>query len=728
MPALIPGYNYDIFVSYRQKDNKGDRWVSEFVDALKTELESTFKEEISVYFDINPHDGLLETHDVDASLKDKLKCLIFIPIISRTYCDPKSFAWIHEFKAFLEQASQDRFGLKIKLPGGNVASRILPVKIHDLDPEDKILLESEMRGVLRPLEFIYKSSGVNRPLKPDDSRTENMNHTYYRDQINKVAIAVKEIITGLKNFNNQENILFSEKISSNNVPREVKAKRSKLKIAVWTFIILGLIVSGYFLWASFFENSSKSIDRSIAVLPFENMSNDPEQEYFSDGMMQEILNHLYKIGELQVTARTSSMKFKKSKKSIREIAGELKVSYVLEGNVRKYGNNLRINTQLISVKNNQRVVWSEDYNREITIANILDIQSEVAEQVALKLKAKINPEVRRNIESHATNSKIAYDWYLKGLKKIDLYWASYTIGYVDSAMQYFLKAIEQDPRFSMPYIRLGSCYWLLAEYSPNPSVTYWLESERALKKAIELDPYNGEAYANHAVVQYGWKWDREGAEKSIEKAIQLMPGDLDVRTQAFYFFIRSGKCERARQELKQLYILDPKAWDAAEVWLELCEGKAGRNEKLLENVLKSTSFDSLTFLNLYIIEKQYDKANEMAEKWMKKNDVHNLWYLTFYGVGAALAGDTNKAITVINKLKEISVYRSVPNIFFAMIYFALGNEGDSYGYLEKALANREWLVHILTDLAPFYDHREDPKLLKIIERSWIPLSANKSQN
>jgi hypothetical protein len=93
MPGIIEGYNYDIFISYRQKDNKHDGWVTEFVNNLKGELESTFKEEISVYFDINPHDGLLETHDVDVSLKEKLKCLIFIPIISRTYCDPKSFSW-----------------------------------------------------------------------------------------------------------------------------------------------------------------------------------------------------------------------------------------------------------------------------------------------------------------------------------------------------------------------------------------------------------------------------------------------------------------------------------------------------------------------------------------------------------------------------------------------------------------------------------------------------------
>ena len=118
MANLIPGYEYDIFISYRQKDNKGDRWVSEFVEALKTELESTFKEEISVYFDINPSDYLLESYDVDASLKDKLKCLVFIPVISRTYCDPKSFAWEHEFKAFVELASKDQFGLKVKLQMG----------------------------------------------------------------------------------------------------------------------------------------------------------------------------------------------------------------------------------------------------------------------------------------------------------------------------------------------------------------------------------------------------------------------------------------------------------------------------------------------------------------------------------------------------------------------------------------------------------------------------------
>ncbi len=199
MASLIPGYEYDIFISYRQKDNKYDGWVTEFVDNLKKELEATFKEEITVYFDINPHDGLLETHDVDASLKEKLKCLVFIPIISRTYCDPKSFAWEHEFKAFIEQASHDQFGLKAKLLNGNIASRVLPVRIHDLGKDDIIFFESVLRGGFRSVDFIYKSAGVNRPLRAnEDHPHDNYNKIYYRDQINKVANAIEEIISSLK--------------------------------------------------------------------------------------------------------------------------------------------------------------------------------------------------------------------------------------------------------------------------------------------------------------------------------------------------------------------------------------------------------------------------------------------------------------------------------------------------------------------------------------------------
>jgi tetratricopeptide (TPR) repeat protein len=197
MASIIQGFEYDIFISYRQKDNKYDGWVTEFVNNLKRELDATFKEEIFIYADNNPHDGLLETHNVDKSLDNKLKCLIFIPIISQTYCDPKSFAWRNEFIVFNKMAHDDSFGRDIKLSSGNVASRILPVKIHDLDTEDKMLLENELGGELRSVDFIYREAGVNRPLKPADIKNDNQNRTDYRNQINKVANAVKEIINSI---------------------------------------------------------------------------------------------------------------------------------------------------------------------------------------------------------------------------------------------------------------------------------------------------------------------------------------------------------------------------------------------------------------------------------------------------------------------------------------------------------------------------------------------------
>jgi hypothetical protein len=199
MASIIPGFEYDIFVSYRHNDNAYDGWVSEFVEKLRKELVATVKDKLTVFFDENPSDGLLESHQVDQSISSKINAVIFIPIISQTYCDTKSFAWNNEFLLFSKAASQDRFGREVKLLNGNVASRILPIRIHELETDDTRLLEEVLQGVLRSIDFIYHAQGVNRPLRPkDDDRLDNLNNTVYRNQINKVANAIKEIISGVK--------------------------------------------------------------------------------------------------------------------------------------------------------------------------------------------------------------------------------------------------------------------------------------------------------------------------------------------------------------------------------------------------------------------------------------------------------------------------------------------------------------------------------------------------
>ena len=282
MSGIISGYNYDIFISYRQKDNKYDGWVSEFVNHLKSELEATFKEEISVYFDINPHDGLLANHDVDASLKEKLKCLIFIPVISRTYCDPKSFAWEHEFRAFVEMASHDQFGLKVKLPNGNVALRVLPVQIHELKSVDRSLVESLLGGFLRAIEFVYSEPGVNRPLLPGDSEERNIHKISYRNQINKVANAIDEVISGLmKEAETGSEFAETEIVSAAPAPladSEIKGKKSgstkKRMLFTFSSSLIILILAAIYL---FLGGSSLPFSRRdwLLITDFENLTGNP---------------------------------------------------------------------------------------------------------------------------------------------------------------------------------------------------------------------------------------------------------------------------------------------------------------------------------------------------------------------------------------------------------------------------------------------------------------------
>ncbi|MDX1591284.1 MAG: hypothetical protein R3283_04940 [Balneolaceae bacterium] len=203
MGSILPDYEYDIFVSYRHHDNKYDGWVTEFVERLQQELNATLKDKLTIYFDKNPESGLADNHVVDQSIQNKIKTLIFIPIISQTYCDTSSFAWSQEFKVFKKVADSDRFTRTVRLSNGNFTSRILPVKIHDIDIADLRLLESELEGTLRSIDFIYREAGVNRPLRPVDDKIQvetAQGRTLYRNQINKLAYAIKEIIQGIRDI------------------------------------------------------------------------------------------------------------------------------------------------------------------------------------------------------------------------------------------------------------------------------------------------------------------------------------------------------------------------------------------------------------------------------------------------------------------------------------------------------------------------------------------------
>ena len=545
MASLIPGYKYDIFISYRQKDNKYDGWVTEFVDNLKKELEATFKEEISVYFDINSHDGLLETHDVDASLKEKLKCLVFIPIISRTYCDPKSFAWEHEFKAFVEEASQDQFGLKVKLPNGNVTSRVLPVRIYDLDTTDIKLCKSVLGGVLRGIDFIYEEPGVNRPLKPDDDEKINLNKTKYRNQINKVANAIKEVITSIGQYEqNHEEV--KKEISK---PISVPQTNNRTKSIIGSIIALVLIILCVFLIPKLFK-SEERLEKSIAVLPFDNLSNDPEQEYFCDGVVEAILNHLFKVGELKVISSTSTKRYKNTEISLKEIARELGVSSILEGSVQKIGNNVRITTQLIDARNDVHL-WSETYDKDLS--DIFLIQTEVAQNVARELKATLTSDEKAQIEKRQTRNPEAYNSYLQGRFFIQ----KRTNEGFRKSIEYFDKAIALDPNYALGYAGLADAYFLLAWNNQMPKPEAYTKSKEYANKALEIDKNLAEAHTvlGGVLTYYDWKW--EEARKEFKLAVELNPNYVNAHSYYSELLDILRENSEARKEINIALELDP---------------------------------------------------------------------------------------------------------------------------------------------------------------------------
>jgi TolB-like protein/Tfp pilus assembly protein PilF len=519
MSSIIEGYNYDIFISYRQKDNKHDGWVTEFVNQLKGELESTFKEDISIYFDENPHDGILETHSVDKSLEGKLNCLILIPIISQTYCDPKSFAWQHEFCAFNKLAKENKFGKDIRLTSGNVASRILPVKIHDLDPEDKALLENELGGVLRGIEFIYKEAGVNRPLSPNDDVNLNLNKTQYRNQVNKVANAVKEIITALKKQEKHPEAASKQDFEV----KQVHQKNRRTKIIAGTIIGLALIILGIFLIPKLFK-SSPPVEKSIAVLPFHNDSSDEENQYFINGLMDAILDNLCKIKDLRVISRTSVEQYRDSPKSIPEIAKELNVNYILEGGGQKYEEDIRLTVQLIDAKND-RHIWSNPYNRKTK--DIFSVQSEIAQLIAEELKAFITPEERQLIEKAPTTSLTAYDFFQRGREEHMKYLTWGGGGgreALEKAENLYREALEYDSEFAQAYSGLAVVYWNKTRWSGFFSENY-MDSVLILADiALSYDNQLAEAYSVKAA-SYFFKGNPEQALEEADKAIKFNPND-----------------------------------------------------------------------------------------------------------------------------------------------------------------------------------------------------------
>jgi len=710
MASLIPGYEYDIFISYRQKDNKHNGWVTEFVDNLKGELESTFKEEISVYFDINPHDGLLETHDVNASLKEKLKCLVFIPIISQTYCDSKSFAWQQEFCVFNKLAKEDLLGRDIRLAGGNVASRILPVKIHDLDPEDKTLLENELGGMLRCIEFIYRSSGVNRPLRVnEDHPQDNLNKTYYRDQINKVANAVKEIITAIKRYDHQDGEV-SEKVIK---VIHKSPKNLKPKIIIASFFVLALIVLGYFFIPELFK-SSEPAAKSIAVLPFKLLSDEPDKQYLADGMMDAILLHLQNFKGLQVISRTSVEQYKGTTKTVHVIGQELDVEYLLEGSFQKVGDYVRLIIQLIKTSNDSHV-WANEYNRNWK--DIFSVQSEVAEVIAAELKVELTPLEKQLTEKTPTANLAAYEAYLQGT----FYWKKTTQNGWDIALQYFEKAKEMDPEYALAYAGICSVWYQRQQLGSVSPAEATPKALAAVMKALELDSTSAEVHYTLGMMNMNGMWDWKGSESEFSKAISLNPNFADAHASYSNFLIIVGRPEESIEQSKLALKLDPNNIMSKVLYgiTLLFTRSYGDAIATFQDVLKMEPNNVIAMGNLPVALHMLGRYEEEMEPWKSyySSTFNNFTHV--FDQGYAKAGYVGALNLEADTLVAQSKTTYINPTEIAILYACAGNKKRALDMLESAYEVHDPNLPYLQ--YPVYDFlRNEPRFRDLCRKMNLP--------
>lgn len=668
MPSIVPGYEYDLFVSYRQNDNARG-WVTEFVNNLKEELAATLKEPVSIYFDANPHDGLLETHHVDKSLEGKLKSFIFLPVVSQTYCDPKSFAWLHEFITFNNLCQKDALGREIRLSSGNVASRILPIRIHDLDADDKRLLEAELGGAIRSVEFIYRSSGVNRPLMPSDNPEKNQNKTYYRDQVNKVANGVKELIYAVK-YPGRAN----EPVIDSAKP-EADTKSANL------------------------------VTNSIAVLPFVNLSQDSTQEYFADGVMENILIELAGVRQLKVISRTSAMRYKKTDKTAPQIAAELGVKYLLEGSAQAHGGKVRIHVQLIDAIQDQPV-WSKAFREDLN--DIFAIQSSVAENVAVELRASLFDQPRDGTAERPTSNLEAYDLFLKGRHVFN----QWNLDGYQQAERYFLQAVAEDPGFALAYSYLASTYSALMSWNGNLAPN---ESLKKIRQYLPLAIKRGATdndLLTEAFVEFFINKDFQAAEKKLSQALEIGPNNADIYYTYSYVLSMMGRPDEALQTIDKAQSIDPTSvsgYNYRSIALYLLNEFA-QAEKVLREAISLFPkvlrlYDHLG--RLYVTTEQYEKAIEVIEVGFRNSSIRPPSMVAYLCRAYCKLKQMEKATSLADELVTRSLHNEKGvNYYLVHAFVALGDIPAAQAYLDKArLTNDIDLIWLNVDplLAPLRD-------------------------
>jgi TolB-like protein/Tfp pilus assembly protein PilF len=491
--------------------------------------------------------------------------------------------------------------------------------------------------------------------------------------------------------------------------RERTKPKRWYRAAVAAVAILIIFAAGVAIRNLYF----RPVPPSIAVLPFVNVGGDPDKEYFSDGITEELITNLAKLEGLRVISQTSAFYFKGKDLDIKTIGEKLKVDTLLEGSVRIEGNNLRITAQLIKVADDSHL-WAGTYDREMK--DVFDIQEKVSQAIVDRLKPQLLAKRDRPLVKHYTENLEAHGLYLKGR----FFWNKMSY---KQAIEYFEQALALDPNYALAYTGLANVYNMMALYlSGSRDITeYYLKSKAAALKALEIDDMLPEAHASLGHIKLHFEWDWKGAERALKRAMELNPGNALAHEYYAVYLWAMGRLDEGIAESKIALKLDPVSRNMNGV-LGLLLESAHKADEAIKQYQKTLELYPdhpiiLTFLgSAYMRDGKYEDGIALLKKAVSITKGKSPFTLGILGYAYGVAGKSEKAKEILDEVLERSKRGYFSPQFIAVIYTGLGDKDKAFEWLEKAYEERDPRQFPIKSVAILRSLHSDPRFTVMLKK------------
>jgi TolB-like protein/Tfp pilus assembly protein PilF len=459
---------------------------------------------------------------------------------------------------------------------------------------------------------------------------------------------------------------------------------------------------------------------SVAVLPFANIGHQPDQDYFCDGLAEEITNTLSHLQGLRVVARTSAYVFKGKTEDVREIGRKLNVSAILEGSVQRSGGRLRITMQLINAADGIHL-WSDRFDRKI--GDVFAIEDEISQAVACELKMQLLQDDRTRLLKRQTENLDAYDLYLKGRYTF----AGRTPDSAINAIQYFEQALKEDPDYALAYTGLAECYCQSGFMGYHAARKVFPKALAAIERALDLDPALAEAHALLGFANWAYNWDWERAETCFLRAEELAPSCGIARQWHSLLLSALGRFDEAIAQIDYAMHLDPLSLLIQTVaGIVLYLGR--KYDTAIERYKAALAADPSIQIVYFHLGRVYSAMGNFEEAIVQLEKVSNRFPTARATLGAfyAKAGQRDKAKEILRELKRISERQYVGPLAFAVLYRALGDGNAAFNWFDKAFRAREGFIPFLNVDPNVEDLRSDPRFRALLRRLRLPPSIRQA--